>query len=170
MKRGDVYDARLDPVEGSEQRGSRPVVVVSRNAINEFSPVVSAAPCTTYREGRRVYPSNRAGGWDGRRFGDSRRTSAGARQEASAPPTWRTDTRDNDTTQSSPASCIRSRLKAGGSTSQGTNTRPMRRKRFLPAPTRSGEAARSYTLPWAKPWMVDWRLWSFAACPAVWCG
>jgi len=45
MKRGEVYDARLDPVEGSEQRGSRPVVVVSRNAINEFSPVVSAAPC-----------------------------------------------------------------------------------------------------------------------------
>ena len=57
MKRGEVYDARLDPVEGSEQRGSRPVVVVSRNAINESSPIVSAAPCTTYREGRRLYPS-----------------------------------------------------------------------------------------------------------------
>ena len=57
MKRGEVYDARLDPVEGSEQRGSRPVVVVSRDAINESSPVVSAAPCTTYREGRRIYPS-----------------------------------------------------------------------------------------------------------------
>jgi mRNA interferase MazF len=47
----------LDPVEGSEQRGSRPVVVVSRDAINESSPIVSAAPCTTYREGRRIYPS-----------------------------------------------------------------------------------------------------------------
>jgi mRNA interferase MazF len=58
MKRGEVYDARLDPVEGSEQRGSRPVVVVSRDAINEFSPVVSAEPCTTYREGRRIYPSH----------------------------------------------------------------------------------------------------------------
>ena len=57
MKRGEVYDARLDPVEGSEQRGSRPVVVVSRDAIHEFSPVVSAAPCTTWREGRRIYPS-----------------------------------------------------------------------------------------------------------------
>jgi mRNA interferase MazF len=57
MKRGEVYDARLDPVEGSEQRGSRPIVVVSRDAINESSPVVSAAPCTTYREGRHVYPS-----------------------------------------------------------------------------------------------------------------
>jgi len=57
MKRGDVYDARLDPVEGSEQSGSRPVVIVSRDAINASSPIVSAAPCTTYREGRRVYPS-----------------------------------------------------------------------------------------------------------------
>ena len=57
MKRGEVYDARLDPVEGSEQRGSRPIVVVSRDAINESSPVVSAAPCTTFREGRRIYPS-----------------------------------------------------------------------------------------------------------------
>ena len=57
MRRGEVYDARLDPVEGSEQRGSRPVVIVSRDSINEFSPIVSAAPCTTYREGRRIYPS-----------------------------------------------------------------------------------------------------------------
>ena len=58
MTRGEVYDARLDPVEGSEQRGPRPVVIVSRDAINDSSPIVSAAPCTTYREGRRIYPSH----------------------------------------------------------------------------------------------------------------
>jgi mRNA interferase MazF len=57
MKRGNVWDARLDPVEGSEQSGSRPVVIVSRDAINTSSPVVNAAPCTTYRQGRRIYPS-----------------------------------------------------------------------------------------------------------------
>lgn len=57
MRRGEVYDARLDPVEGSEQSGSRPVVVVSRDAINAFSPIVSVASCTTCREGRRIYPS-----------------------------------------------------------------------------------------------------------------
>ena len=57
MERGDVYDARLDPVEGSEQGGTRPVVIVSRDAINAYSPVVLAVPCTTYREGRRVYPT-----------------------------------------------------------------------------------------------------------------
>jgi mRNA interferase MazF len=57
VERGDVYDARLDPVEGSEQGGTRPVVIVSRDAINAYSPVVLAVPCTTYRENRRVYPT-----------------------------------------------------------------------------------------------------------------
>lgn len=57
MNRGDVYDARLDPIEGSEQGGIRPVVIVSRDAINASSPVVIAVPCTTYRPGRRIYPS-----------------------------------------------------------------------------------------------------------------
>jgi mRNA interferase MazF len=57
VRRGDVYDARLDPAKGSEQAGSRPVIIVSRNAINAASPVVLAVPCTTYRHGRRIYPS-----------------------------------------------------------------------------------------------------------------
>ena len=57
MRRGDVYDARLDPTEGSEQAGWRPVVIVSRDAINNASNVVIGVPCTTFRAGRRVYPS-----------------------------------------------------------------------------------------------------------------
>jgi mRNA interferase MazF len=57
MKRGDVYDARLEPVEGSEQGGTRPVIIVSRDVINAYSPVVLAVPCTTYQSGKRVYPT-----------------------------------------------------------------------------------------------------------------
>lgn len=49
--------ARLDPTEGSEQAGTRPVIIVSRNALNNSSPVVLVVPCTTYRTGRRVYPT-----------------------------------------------------------------------------------------------------------------
>ena len=56
LKRGEVYDAYLDPVEGSEQRGTKPVIIVSRNAINEASPVVLSVPCTGYRQ-QRIYPS-----------------------------------------------------------------------------------------------------------------
>jgi mRNA interferase MazF len=52
-----VYDARLDPTEGSEQAGWRPVVIVSRDAINAASNVVIGVPCKTFRAGRRIYPS-----------------------------------------------------------------------------------------------------------------
>ena len=57
MRRGDVYDARLDPTEASEPAGWRPVVIVSRDAINAASNVVIGVPCTTFRIGRRIYPS-----------------------------------------------------------------------------------------------------------------
>ena len=57
MRRGDVYDARLDPVEGSEQAGIRPVVIVSRDAINVNLRIVTIVPCTTYRSSTRLHPS-----------------------------------------------------------------------------------------------------------------
>jgi mRNA interferase MazF len=57
VRRGDVFDARLDPVEGSEQAGTRPVIVVSRDAINDASPVVVVVPCTTLKAERKIYPS-----------------------------------------------------------------------------------------------------------------
>ena len=57
MKRGEIYLARLEPVEGSEQGGTRPIIIVSRDAINLHSPVVLAVPCTTYKQGRRVFPT-----------------------------------------------------------------------------------------------------------------
>ena len=56
MRRGEVHSANLNPIQGSEQAGVRPVIVVSRNAINDNSPVVLVVPCTTVR-GQRVYPS-----------------------------------------------------------------------------------------------------------------
>ncbi|MFN8490764.1 MAG: type II toxin-antitoxin system PemK/MazF family toxin [Caldilineaceae bacterium] len=58
INRGDVFDARLDPTEGSEQAGIRPVVVVSRNAINQYSSVIVVAPLTTATNVKRSYPNN----------------------------------------------------------------------------------------------------------------
>jgi mRNA interferase MazF len=57
VRRGDVYDARLDPVEGSEQAGTRPVIVVSRDAINTNLSIVVVVPCTTSRPTTRLHPS-----------------------------------------------------------------------------------------------------------------
>ena len=56
--RGDVFNARLDPTEGSEQAGTRPVVVVSRDSINANSPVVVVVPITDASNVKRVYPSH----------------------------------------------------------------------------------------------------------------
>jgi mRNA interferase MazF len=58
VRRGEVYDARLDPVEGSEQGGTRPVVIVSRDAILGSSTVTSVMPFTTFRPQRKLYPSH----------------------------------------------------------------------------------------------------------------
>lgn len=58
MIRGNIYQANLDPTEGSEQSGTRPVVIVSRNGINRSSPVVVIVPLTKFVSKKKVYPSH----------------------------------------------------------------------------------------------------------------
>lgn len=58
MKRGDIFDARLNPTEGSEQAGVRPVVVVSRDAINKNSNVIVIVPLTKAANVKHSYPNN----------------------------------------------------------------------------------------------------------------
>ena len=57
MRRGEVYDADFEPVQGSEQGGTRPAIIVSNDSINASSQVVRVVPCTTYRPPRRIYRS-----------------------------------------------------------------------------------------------------------------
>lgn len=56
--RGDIFSARLDQTEGSEQAGTRPVVVLSRDSINANSPVVVVVPITEASNVKRLYPSH----------------------------------------------------------------------------------------------------------------
>ncbi|MCA9873106.1 MAG: type II toxin-antitoxin system PemK/MazF family toxin [Anaerolineales bacterium] len=58
MKRGDVFDAQLNPTEGSEQAGIRPVIIVSRDAINQYSSVIVVVPVTSADNMKRSYPNN----------------------------------------------------------------------------------------------------------------
>jgi mRNA interferase MazF len=58
MRRGDVYQADLNPVQGSEQAGTTPVVVVSRDAINDNSPVVIIVPIIGAENKTRLYPTH----------------------------------------------------------------------------------------------------------------
>ena len=58
MRRGDVFNARLNPTEGSEQAGTRPVVIVSRDAINKHSSVVVVVPLTKAANVKQNYPND----------------------------------------------------------------------------------------------------------------
>ncbi|HJH11395.1 MAG TPA: type II toxin-antitoxin system PemK/MazF family toxin [Metalysinibacillus jejuensis] len=46
IKRGDVYFADLSPVVGSEQGGTRPVLIIQNDIGNRFSPTVIVAAVT----------------------------------------------------------------------------------------------------------------------------
>ena len=47
MKRGDIYLVSLDPTEGREQRGSRPVLIVSPLEFNEATQLPVICPITS---------------------------------------------------------------------------------------------------------------------------
>lgn len=46
MKRGDIYLVTLDPVEGHEQRGFRPVLIVSPEEFNKATNLPVILPIT----------------------------------------------------------------------------------------------------------------------------
>lgn len=50
VKRGDIFYADLSPVIGSEQGGTRPVLIVQNDVGNRFSPTVIAAAITSQHD------------------------------------------------------------------------------------------------------------------------
>lgn len=57
IKKWEIYRANLDPVIGSEQGKTRPVVVISETEINGLLNIVNVLPITTRKEGRNIYPN-----------------------------------------------------------------------------------------------------------------
>ena len=47
MKQGEIWMTNLHPIEGSEQGGFRPVVIVSGNVLNDNAKVIWCCPLTT---------------------------------------------------------------------------------------------------------------------------
>jgi mRNA interferase MazF len=58
IQRGEIYFANLNPVEGREQAGRRPVLVVSADAINRLPLVVTVVVGTKGTNISRDYPTN----------------------------------------------------------------------------------------------------------------
>ena len=52
-----IYRANLDPVLGSEQGKSRPVLVISEDSVNDLLNCVNVIPITSRKEGRIIYPN-----------------------------------------------------------------------------------------------------------------
>ena len=58
IQRGDIYFVDLNPVQGREQAGQRPVLVLSIDAINRLPLVVTVVVGTNGANITRDYPTN----------------------------------------------------------------------------------------------------------------
>jgi mazF protein len=58
IKRGDIFYAELNPVIGSEQGGTRPVLVISNDIGNKYSPTVIIAPITSRTHTKAKLPTH----------------------------------------------------------------------------------------------------------------
>ncbi|MBK9984719.1 MAG: type II toxin-antitoxin system PemK/MazF family toxin [Saprospiraceae bacterium] len=57
IQRWSIYRADLDPVIGSEQGKSRPVLIISEDEINDILNIVNVIPITSRKSGRQIYPN-----------------------------------------------------------------------------------------------------------------
>jgi mRNA interferase MazF len=55
--RGQIYYAELSPVQGSEQGGTRPVLIIQNNLGNKHSPTTIVAPITS-KFSKKILPTH----------------------------------------------------------------------------------------------------------------
>lgn len=57
VKKWSLYWVSLDPIIGSEQAGTRPVLVISNDIVNDILPVVTVIPVTSVKGKYLIYPT-----------------------------------------------------------------------------------------------------------------
>ena len=57
LRKWEIWRANLDPVVGSEQGKSRPVLIISEDDINLLLNVINIIPITSQKDGRTIYPN-----------------------------------------------------------------------------------------------------------------
>jgi len=57
VNKWEIYYCNLDPTIGSEQKGTRPVLVISTNAVNHNLPVSTILPLSSVSPGEKIYPT-----------------------------------------------------------------------------------------------------------------
>jgi mRNA interferase MazF len=58
VQRGEIYFVNLNPVQGREQSGQRPVLVISSNMINQLPLVITVVVGTKGENIAKDYPTN----------------------------------------------------------------------------------------------------------------
>ena len=56
-KKWTIWRANLDPVIGSEQGKSRPVLIISEDDVNNLLNIVNIIPITSRKPNRTIYPN-----------------------------------------------------------------------------------------------------------------
>ena len=57
VNKWEIYFCNLDPTEGSEQRGTRPVLVISTDSVNHNLPVSTVLPLSSVKAQDKIYPT-----------------------------------------------------------------------------------------------------------------
>jgi len=57
VSKWEIYYCNLDPAIGSEQKGTRPVLIISTNAVNHSLPVSTILPLSSVNPSDRIYPT-----------------------------------------------------------------------------------------------------------------
>ncbi|HCA30605.1 MAG TPA: MazF family transcriptional regulator [Ruminococcaceae bacterium] len=57
VKKWEIYYVDLNPTKGSEQKGIRPILVMSNNAVNDNLPVFTCIPFSSLKAGSKIYPT-----------------------------------------------------------------------------------------------------------------
>jgi len=57
VNKWEIYFCNLNPVQGSEQQGKRPVIVVSNDIVNHILPVSTVLPLSSVKAGDKIYPT-----------------------------------------------------------------------------------------------------------------
>ena len=57
VNKWEIYFCNLDPTVGSEQRGTRPVLVISTDSVNHNLPVSTVLPLSSVKPTDTIYPT-----------------------------------------------------------------------------------------------------------------
>lgn len=57
VSKWEIYFCNLNPTQGSEQRGTRPVLVVSTDSVNHNLSISTVLPLSSVKDNEKIYPT-----------------------------------------------------------------------------------------------------------------